>query len=90
MKYAVIAFSFATLTALSLTACKRDAGAPARPSAPSATPAAPPAPPAAAIVRANVGVAECDEWLRKVEACMARDPKIKERYEAGYRMMNEA
>lgn len=64
----------------SLAACQKEATPPAAP-APSATPAAPapatpaaaPATPAAAPVATadSVGVAECDDYLKKYEACVA-------------------
>ncbi len=59
----------------SLAACQKEATPPATP-APGATPAAPtaaPATPTAAPVAVadSVGVAECDDYLKKYEACLS-------------------
>jgi hypothetical protein len=77
------------MMALGASACKKKEAA--APGAPAAQPvAAPSAPVASAVVRNTIGVPACDEWLTKVESCMARSPAMKARYEAGYKVVNEA
>ncbi len=97
MKKNGIVLSLLMLTALGNAGCSKNEGsaptAAKSPPAKTAPAAAPPAAPAAApatVARATVGVAECDEWLTKVEACMAKNPAMKERYEPGFKFMNEA
>ena len=77
------------VSSLALGGCKKEA--PKAPAAGAAqTQVAAPKAAEPAIVRATVGVAECDDWLKKVEACMAKDPAMKTRYMPGYKMMNES
>jgi hypothetical protein len=76
------------MMALGASACKKKETA--APGAPAAQPTAPSAPAASAVVRNTIGVPACDEWLTKVESCMARSPAMKARYEAGYKVVNEA
>ena len=56
--------------------------------APEVAAEAPPAPPAAAT---HIGVPECDEYVRKMEACLgSMDPTMKAQYEAAYNATHAA
>ncbi len=69
--YRFVLVLFVALIAAAGCKPKAEPAAPAQPAAPAATPApAPAADPAPAVV-GEIGVAECDDYLRKWDACLS-------------------